>query len=94
MVGGVSYSNDFPIVGGYDTTYNDIDINSDMIIAKFNENLTGLLASTFLGGSGGDVLYNITFDPITNNIFVAGFTNTIDYPTTGGGVYSNTLSGA
>ena len=47
---------DFPTtVGAYDTGYNGAP--SDVFVAKFDSGLTTLLASTFIGGSGGEGLW-------------------------------------
>lgn len=46
----------------------------DGILAKFNTNLTGLLAFTYIGGSGNDALYDLCFDN-AGNIVAAGGTN-------------------
>jgi hypothetical protein len=51
-VAGITASPDFP-VNAYDTTYNGG--NFDVFIAKLNNDLTQLLASTFLGGNNFDL---------------------------------------
>ena len=48
---GITYSLMFPRTpGAYDQTYNGIE-GEDILISKFDSNLTTLIASTFLGGS-------------------------------------------
>lgn len=53
----------------------------DGCLIKFDGNLTTLLASTYLGGSGQDAAYSIKVDN-NNNLYVAGGTNSNDFPTT------------
>lgn len=50
FVAGRTYSSNFPTLGAYDNTYNGL---ADIIVGKFNAT-GGLLASTFIGGSGND----------------------------------------
>ncbi|WP_159038570.1 DUF7948 domain-containing protein [Brumimicrobium mesophilum] len=73
-------SADFPIVNGYD---NSLGGNQDAIVAKFNPNLSTLIWSTYLGGSGDDAGYSIQVSS-TNDIYVSGGTQSINFPATGG----------
>lgn len=54
---------------------------SDVFIAKFDSDLTMLLASTRIGGSKGENAYTILFAE-DNNVFVAGYTASSDFPVT------------
>jgi hypothetical protein len=87
FVTGHTQSSDFPIVDGYDPTFND---SSDVFIAKLNSSLNSLLASTFLGGNDRDVSFSIILDG-SGNAFVTGFTWSSDFPVVGG--YDPTLDG-
>ena len=77
-----SYSNpqiNFPTTpGAYDPTHSNI--NYDAFVAKFNPSLSTLLASTFLGGNGDDRSYAMKIDT-GGNVFVAGYTNSDNFPT-------------
>jgi len=70
---------DFPIVNGVQTSYGGG--SHDGIVAVFNEDLSSLLKSTFLGGNDMDGLYSVKIDP-NDNIVVAGGTISNDYPVT------------
>ena len=79
-VAGETESLDFPITpAAYDTSFH----NGDAFVSKLNENLTKLLASTYLGGAGDDVGNSMAIGP-DGNIYVAGHTASSDFPTTPG----------
>ncbi len=77
---------DYPTTAGaFDTTSNG---GNDVFLTKLNAAGSGLIYSTYIGGSGNDVSTGITIDS-TGNAYLTGFTdNTGDaitnYPTTGG----------
>jgi parallel beta-helix repeat protein len=80
-VAGSTTSSDFPTTpGAYDTTHNG---GTDAFVSKLDSNLQHLSASTFLGSSDCDKAKAIF---INNNmdVYVAGITNSSDFPTTPG----------
>lgn len=96
VVMGTTKSPDFPVNNnGYDTSYNG---NYDFIVTKFNTDGTGLLGSTFFGGSLDDglnengflhVFYADEFrgDVIidkSNNIIVGSCSKSPNFPITAG----------
>lgn len=83
-------STDFPIVGGFDATLGG---GKDAIVAKFNSNLSNLLWSTFLGGSGFESGNSVKVSP-SGDIFVAGGTTSMDFPNTAGTINSSYQGGS
>ncbi|GIX42074.1 MAG: hypothetical protein KatS3mg129_1807 [Leptospiraceae bacterium] len=86
---GKTSSNNYPTTrGAYDTTYNDF---LDIFISKLNSNLTRLLASTYIGGSGIDVANSLAIDS-SGNVYIRGDTASTNYPTTTG-TYDTSFNG-
>jgi hypothetical protein len=84
----LSSSADYPTtVGAYDRTYNDSDTD-DVVISKFNNTLTSLLASTYLGGSLWDVPYGSALDA-DGNVYVVGRTSSSNFPITPGALHGD-----
>lgn len=78
-----SSSVDFPIQGGFQTTFGGG--TNDAVVFKLNAALTELEWSTFLGGIGFDAAYSVKFDS-TETVYIAGGTTSSDYPTTVGSI--------
>jgi hypothetical protein len=89
-VTGYTYSSDFPTTpGAYDTTFNG---GSDVFVTKLNPTAgSGLIYSTFLGGTGSDRGYGIAVDA-EGCAHVTGYTYSSDFPTTPG-AYDTTFNG-
>jgi hypothetical protein len=62
---------------------NNYSGQQDCFISKFNNDLTELIASTYLGGSGFETECTIELDD-EGNVYVGGYTNSTDFPTTPG----------
>jgi len=78
---GPTFSIDYPTtISAFDTTHNG---NRDVFVTKLNAAGSDLSRSTFIGGSNSDEAYGIAIDT-TGNAFVAGTTESANYPTTGG----------
>jgi len=82
FVTGNTMSSDFPVTSDvYDGTYGGGSPHGDAFISLFNDDLTMLSASTFLGGSSDDSGHFMTLDE-NGNVFVCGFTASSDFPIT------------
>src|SRR3990172_1663074 len=72
-------TNDFPTTNGsYDTTQNGF---SDVFVAELNARGSGLVYSTYLGGTGNEYGWGIALD-IMGNAFLTGYTYSANFPTT------------
>ncbi len=71
-----SRSGDFPIANAFDNTLGGWQ---DAVIFKFNQNLSSLTFSTFLGGSNNDAGYAL-FIAQNNEIYVTGGTRSSNFP--------------
>nr|MBA2564603.1 SBBP repeat-containing protein [Gemmatimonadota bacterium] len=72
---------DFPTTrGAFDVTFNG---NEDAFVSKLNSEGSGLVYSTYLGGTGFDNAFGLALDA-AGNVYVTGVTNSPDFPTTPG----------
>ncbi len=78
-VAGNTRSLDFPTTEG---TYNrNPKGKSDVFIAKFDNDLETLLASTLIGSDEDECAYSMLFDP-RGCVYIAGYTSSKNFPTT------------
>ena len=85
-VAGETWSNDFPVT---DNAYQQTPASTtDAFIAKLTNDLSTLLASTYLGGSNLDKINSLILDP-NGNVYVAGETYSTDFPNTISGFQSS-----
>jgi hypothetical protein len=75
---GYTNSADFPTTAGMQPTYAG---GGDAFVAKLDPTGATLIYSTYLGGSGSDAALSIAIDG-NGNAYVAGNTNSVDFPTT------------
>jgi hypothetical protein len=89
-VTGFTSSYDFPVTpGAFQIAFHGGF--SDAFVTKLNPAGSGLVYSTYLGGSGDDVGESITIDA-AGNVYVTGYTSSIDFPVTPG-AFQNTYGG-
>lgn len=89
LTGTTDSSNFTASSGAYDATYNG---GWDNFISKFNDSLSTLSASTFLGGEDDDGWSAIALDEI-GNVYVTGYTYSSDFPSTSG-AYDESFNGS
>jgi len=80
-IAGYTESPDYPVTpGSFDESYNG---GRDIYITKLDANLTTVLASTFLGGTGDEGYQWPRIDIAINekgDVYVAGITHSVDFP--------------
>jgi hypothetical protein len=59
---------------------------NDAFVARFARTLTSLTQATYLGGSDSDQANALAIHPATGDVYVAGLTNSGNFPGTAGGV--------
>jgi hypothetical protein len=74
---------DFPVTKGAFQTTNKVwgGENSTSFVTKFNSDGSGLIYSTYLGGSSADASVGIAIDP-SGNAYIAGSATSTDFPVT------------
>jgi len=79
---GSTTSTDFPTTTGVLQPVNGAGAQQ-VFVAKFDSTLSKLLYSTYLGGSGSQTGRGIAVDS-SGNAYIAGYTNSANFPTTSG----------
>lgn len=77
LVGSCTASEDFPVTSGALQTVKGV--GQDGVFFALNPSMTELLASTFIGGNGGDAVYSIYFAP-DGTVSLGGGTTSSDLP--------------
>jgi muconolactone delta-isomerase len=103
-VAGYTRSPDFPkTTGGAQANYGGAYVDDifllqvpfmaaligDAFVARLSADLTQLLQSTYLGGGNADEARALAIHPTTGEVYVAGYTHSLDFPGTNGGARAN-----
>jgi hypothetical protein len=80
-ISSVTSSTNFPIVLGFDNSFNGG--GTDGLIVKLAPDLSSIVWSSYVGGSGFDAAYSIKFDN-DKNLMLAGGTTSSNFPVTAG----------
>ena len=95
-VTGSTYSSDFPTIASsyaaIDPALGNAHPTPVAFITKFHHDGSGLIYSTFLGGTGGDSATAIALDS-AGNAYVTGTTTSTDFPVTPGAYETTTAGG-
>ena len=79
-VTGNTSSSDFPTANPLQPVIGSIALGGDAFVAKLNPEGSSLVYSTYLGGSGSDIVSGIDVDA-SGNAYVIGKTESSDFPT-------------
>jgi len=83
-VAGFTKSDDFPTTpGAFATTFAGGSDQSDAFVAKLNADATDLIYSTYLGGFGTELCWDLAVDS-AGRAYLTGSTDAVDFPTTPG----------
>ena len=83
---------DFPVLNASQANFGGG--TQDGVIIKFSPNLSSLIFSTFMGGNKNDACFVGAINPITNNLYIGGATESNDLPgNTSGTINPNFVGG-
>lgn len=87
--GGIAFGVGYPTSSGaYNVTFGG---NIDIVVTKFNPQGTGIIYSTYIGGSDADQPHSLVTDS-DSNLVVFGVTSSMDFPVLSG-AYDSTFNG-
>ena len=90
-VASFTQSNNFPATtGALDVTFNG---DQDGVIIKLNANFATLAWATFVGGSAKDAAYGLKLDQSGFGLYIAGATESTNFPVQAGAVHPTFLGG-
>jgi gliding motility-associated-like protein len=84
-------STNFPVTGN--ALQSTLKGTQDGVICKLDSNLSNLIYSTYVGGNGDDAAYVIVFDTNQTHFYVGGGTQSTNFPSTAGTLYSSYQGG-
>ena len=89
IVGGTTYSDDFPTSNALDSQLNG---SSDIFLTRINYDGKSLDFSTYIGGDGNEGVYMINRDK-NGTLILFGYSYSVGYPTTSG-CFQSSLAGS
>jgi len=84
-VSGITGSTNFPGTAGGAQPASGPGGVFDAFVARLNANLTTLNQATYLGGNGAEWAYGLAIHPTSGEVYVAGLTDSTNFPGTTGG---------
>lgn len=93
--GGTIFGSGYPFVtGSYSNVFNGPAAygNTDIVLTKYNATGNVLLFSTYMGGSGTEVVTSLIVDK-ANNLYLYGATGSTNFPITPGAAYPTFAGG-
>jgi len=90
LIGSVTYSTDFPVTAG--TLQPTAAGGKDGCVVKLAFDLSSIIWSTYLGGVDDDAAFSLKVGT-DQNIYVCGFTQSSDFPTTSGTIHPGYMGG-
>jgi len=83
-IAGRTYSSDFPTTAGaFQTVFGGAVATIDGFVTKLNAAGTGLIYSTYVGGTGSEVAWDLTVNSL-GEAYICGSTSSADFPVTAG----------
>lgn len=90
-VASCTQSDDFPIRGGFQSTKGG---KQDGVLLRLPSDVSDLSYSTYLGGGGNDAAYVLSLHPFTGELYVAGGTESDNFPGVASGTRFSSFHGA
>ena len=92
-VTGWTYATDFPVVNAFQSQHAADGGTYDAFVTKFSADGSSLVFSTYLGGNSVDLAQAIAIDA-AGSVYVAGMTNSTNFPTTLGAYQTTYIPGS
>jgi len=91
IVASSTYSSNFPVSG--DAFQPSLSGGQDGVLFNLNANLTGLIWSTYIGGTLADGAYSVKIHEASSELLVCGGTKSTNFPTTAGTLHATYRGG-
>ncbi|HTO86388.1 MAG TPA: hypothetical protein VMR54_02550 [Thermoanaerobaculia bacterium] len=94
IVAGYTSSKDFPATSGGAQPGPGDNFYDDGFVARFDSTLATLFQATYLGGGNEDIIGAVAINPSSQEVLVAGYTSSTDFPGTAGGAQPGHAGGS